>query len=121
MIERFPEKFHKKLVKGAKTELQANVKQNQFNDGYTQRIKVGINTEKTVQTVNFEGLTEAEFQELQAFVLPKLNFSPILFSYSKDEERQYIITSFSGTNNNNEPCKAEMTLEQDYNIYRSFE
>lgn len=122
MIERFPEKFHKKLVKGAKTELQKKVRENQFNDGYTQRISVGINTEKTLQTVTFKGMTETEFQELQAFVLPKLNFYPILFSYSKDEEKQYIIRSFTGTNNNNEPtCDAEMQLEQDYNIYRSFE
>lgn len=117
MIERFPDKFKKKLIKGAKTELQKNVRQNQYNDGYTQRISVGINTEKTLLTLTFKGMTEKEFNELQAFVLPRLNLLPILFSYSQDEEKQYIITSFTGTNNNLEPCEAEMTLEQDYNIY----
>lgn len=116
MIDRFPQKFYKYLEKGAKIEIKTNVKENSFGDGYVQRIKSGLNNERIVLNVNFKGMSEKDFQELKNFLLPKINFLPILFTYSKEPEKQYIVRSFSGKNNNIEPCEVELQLEQDFSL-----
>lgn len=120
MIDNFPQKFYKFLVKGAKVEIKTTVKENSFVDGYSQRIKIGMNAEKKVLNVELKGMSQALFNELIDFIKPRQDFSPVFFHYDKEIDGQYIIRNFSGTDNGREPCSCEFQLEQDFNITGAF-